>query len=376
MNIYLVGGAVRDELLGLPVAERDWVVVGATHDEMLGAGFNPVPGDAPVFWHPESGEEYALARTETKTGPGYRGFRFDAGPDVTLEADLARRDLTINAIARSADGDIVDPFDGRGDLEKGLLQHVTPAFAEDPVRVLRIARFAARFGALGFRVAHGTHAVLRAMVASGELAHLVPERVWAETAKALGYEQPWRFFEVLAACGALAVVCPTLAAGHAAPEPHDGGEPAAVRALKRAARASDDGRVRLAVYAAAAGVNADSLPTLWRELPAPAAWRETVADLVLHQAALGGFGALDAPARLDLIERLRLERDPGRLERLRAGLRALTPNAPFAALDAALGALTAVDAAAIARAAGPNAANAVRGARVAALNALDAGTTE
>ena len=156
MKIFLVGGAVRDRLLGLPVGERDWVVVGATEKEMLAQGFTRLDRDFPVFAHPETGEEYALARTETKTGPGYKGFEVYAGPDVGLEDDLRRRDLTINAVAEAEDGELVDPFGGRQDLDDGLLRHVSPAFVEDPVRLLRIARFAARFGGFGFRIAHGS----------------------------------------------------------------------------------------------------------------------------------------------------------------------------------------------------------------------------
>lgn len=190
MEIYLVGGAVRDKLLGLPVRERDWVVVGATPQQMLDLGYKPVGKDFPVFLHPETGEEYALARTERKTGPGYTGFAFHAAPDVTLEEDLRRRDLTINAMAEDAAGNLIDPFNGREDLDAGLLRHVSSAFAEDPVRILRLARFKARFGKWGFKVAHGTHALMKRMVASGEVDALVPERVWAETLKALGEDRP------------------------------------------------------------------------------------------------------------------------------------------------------------------------------------------
>jgi tRNA nucleotidyltransferase (CCA-adding enzyme) len=210
MEVYLVGGAVRDELLGVTPRERDWVVVGATAQEMEARGFRRVGRDFPVFLHPESGEEYALARTERKSGHGYHGFVVHAEPDVTLEEDLARRDLTINAIARSPDGDLIDPFRGEEDLRQGRLRHVSAAFSEDPVRILRVARFAARFARWGFRVAHTTQSLMRAMVESGEVDHLVAERVWKEMERALGEERPRRFFEVLQRCGALARILPEL----------------------------------------------------------------------------------------------------------------------------------------------------------------------
>lgn len=205
---YLVGGAVRDRLLGRPVKERDWVVVGATPEEMLSAGFRQVGKDFPVFLHPETHEEYALARTERKVGPGYHGFEMHAAPDVTLEEDLARRDLTINALAEDAQGRILDFHHGREDLEKRLLRHVSPAFAEDPVRILRVARFAARYADLGFRVADETLALMRQMVEAGEVDALIPERVWQETVKALAEPKPSVFIETLRACGALAVIFP------------------------------------------------------------------------------------------------------------------------------------------------------------------------
>src|SRR6202142_2957003 len=185
MQVYLVGGAVRDTLLGLKVKEHDWVVVGSTREELLRLKFREVGRDFPVFLHPDSHEEFALARLERKTGPGYRGFAVEFGPDVTLEEDLARRDLTVNAIAKAEDGSLVDPYGGRQDLEARLLRHVSDAFVEDPVRVLRVGRFAARFAPLGFTVAPETMALMRAMVERGEVQALVAERVWQETEKAL-----------------------------------------------------------------------------------------------------------------------------------------------------------------------------------------------
>jgi tRNA nucleotidyltransferase (CCA-adding enzyme) len=218
MRIYLVGGAVRDSLLGRPVADRDHVVVGAHPDELLARGYKPVGKDFPVFLHPHSGEEYALARTERKTGHGYHGFAFHADQGVTLEQDLARRDLTINAIAQDEHGALVDPYGGARDIERRLLRHVSPAFVEDPVRLLRVARFAARFAPLGFTVADETMALLQQMVRDGEVDHLVPERVWAETRKALGEAQPSAFLKVLREAGALAVLFPEIDALYGVPQ--------------------------------------------------------------------------------------------------------------------------------------------------------------
>ncbi|MBW0147403.1 multifunctional CCA tRNA nucleotidyl transferase/2'3'-cyclic phosphodiesterase/2'nucleotidase/phosphatase [Marinobacter arenosus] len=211
MQTYLVGGAVRDELLGLEVKDRDWVVVGATPDEMLERGFKQVGADFPVFLHPGSREEYALARTERKQGHGYHGFSVYSAPDVTLEDDLKRRDLTINAMARNEQGQIIDPFHGQQDIDRRLLRHVSDAFAEDPLRILRTARFAARFQPLGFRVCDDTMALMRRMVAAGEIEHLVAERVWQEIQRALHEQEPGTFFEVLRDCGALASLLPELA---------------------------------------------------------------------------------------------------------------------------------------------------------------------
>lgn len=218
MRIYLVGGAVRDKLLNRPVTDHDHVVVGARPEDMLEQGFKPVGKDFPVFLHPRTGEEYALARTERKTGHGYHGFAFHADPAVTLEEDLARRDLTINAMAQGEDGQLVDPFHGARDLEQRLLRHVSPAFAEDPVRLLRVARFAARFVPLGFTVAPDTMALMQQMVRDGEVDHLVPERVWQETRKALGEAQPSAFLRVLRESGALAVLFPEVDALYGVPQ--------------------------------------------------------------------------------------------------------------------------------------------------------------
>ena len=251
MRIYLVGGAVRDTLLDLPVTERDWVVVGASPQQMIDLGYKPVGKDFPVFLHPETGEEYALARTERKSGHGYRGFTFHAAGDVTLEEDLIRRDLTINAMAMDDEGNLIDPFNGEEDLQQGLLKHVSPAFREDPVRLLRVARFAARFDRFGFRVSHGTNALMRQMVDNGEVDHLVPERVWKETSRALTEESPQRFFEVLRGCGALEKLFPEIERLFGVPQPHnyhpeiDTGIHT-LKVLEEAARLSDKPEVRFA----------------------------------------------------------------------------------------------------------------------------------
>lgn len=218
MKTYLVGGAIRDRLLGLQPGDRDWVVVGATPEEMLAQGFKPVGRDFPVFLHPETGEEYALARTERKSGRGYRGFVVDTDPSVTLEEDLQRRDFTLNAIAQNEHGELVDPYGGARDIERRVLRHVGPAFVEDPLRVLRAARFMARFAPLGFSVADETLALMRQIAASGELDTLVPERVWQELRKALRTAQPSAFLSTLRASDALAAVLPEVDALYGVPQ--------------------------------------------------------------------------------------------------------------------------------------------------------------
>jgi len=219
MQIYKVGGAVRDRLLGKPVTDIDWVVVGATTEEMLAKGFRPVGADFPVFLHPKSGEEYALARTERKSGRGYGGFTFHASPEVTLEEDLIRRDLTINAMAEDDQQNLTDPYHGQRDIEARLLRHVSPAFAEDPLRVLRVARFAARYSGLGFTVAPETLELMRQLSESGELEALTAERSWKEISRALMEDQPQVFIEVLRECGALKVLMPEVDALFGVPQP-------------------------------------------------------------------------------------------------------------------------------------------------------------
>lgn len=251
MDIYLVGGAVRDQLLGFPNADRDWVVVGATVPQLLALGYSQVGRDFPVFLHPQTKEEHALARTERKTGPGYTGFSFKADPSVTLEEDLLRRDLTINAIAQGANGDLIDPYGGVRDLNKRVLRHVSPAFTEDPLRVLRVARFAARFAPQGFTIAEETLQLMRKLSRSGELQHLVAERVWQEMEKALCTAAPAVFFRALRDCAALQVILPEVDRLFGIPQPpaHHPEIDTGVHVmmcLEQAAKLSDDPVVRFA----------------------------------------------------------------------------------------------------------------------------------
>jgi len=210
MQTYLVGGAVRDSLLNIAIKDKDWVVVGSTPAELINLGYSQVGADFPVFLHPKTKEEYALARTERKSGSGYQGFNCDFNPDITLEEDLLRRDLTVNAMAQNDDGSIVDPYNGQRDIKEKKLRHVSDAFSEDPLRVLRVARFAARFAHLGFTIADETIELMRDIANSGELALLTPERVWQETERALGESQPWVYFQALRDCNALAIIFPEL----------------------------------------------------------------------------------------------------------------------------------------------------------------------
>jgi len=328
---------VRDRLLGLPPHDRDWVVVGATPKEMLEAGFRPVGKEFPVFIHPESGEEYALARTERKTAPGYHGFTFHAAPDVTLEEDLRRRDLTINAMAEDGNGHLIDPFDGRSDLDAGRLRHVSEAFAEDPVRILRVARYAARYARWGFRVAHTTNRLMREMVASGEVDALVPERVWQETERALGEQTPSRFFEVLRGCGALARIFPELERLFGVPQPkrHHPEEDAGLHTLlvlEQAARLTPDTRVRFAALLHDLG-KAETPQEQWprhhghegrgvplveglcRRLRVPREYRELALLVTRHHGLYHRAGELRPSTLLDTLEKIDAFRRPERLER-------------------------------------------------------------
>ncbi len=336
MQVYLVGGAVRDTLLGLEPRDRDWVVVGATPQQMQELGYRAVGKDFPVFLHPDTGEEYALARTERKTAPGYHGFEFHASPEVTLEEDLRRRDLTINAMAQDSDGNIIDPFNGREDLESGRLRHVSSAFVEDPVRILRVARYAARYARWGFHVAHGTHALMKRMVQNGEVDSLVAERVWQEMEGALGEAAPQRFFEVLRNCGALARILPELEALFGVPQPkhHHPEEDSGIHTLmvlEQAARLSPNTHIRFAalVHDLGKGTTPEEewprhiaheargvplVEELCKRLRVPKEYRElavlvTREHLNYHRAA-----ELLPTTMLKLLERLDAFRRPERLE--------------------------------------------------------------
>jgi tRNA nucleotidyltransferase (CCA-adding enzyme) len=267
MEIYKVGGAVRDKRLGLPVVDTDWVVVGGTPEEMLDAGYRQVGREFPVFLHPRTHEDYALARTERKVAPGYKGFTVHAAPDVTLEQDLRRRDLTINAMAETPDGRLIDPFGGAADLRRRVLRHVSPAFREDPVRILRVARFAARFIPRGFHIAPETVTLMRDMVTAGEVDALVPERVWNEMLRALGEDKPAGFFQALRDCGALARLFPEIDALFGVPQPpeHHPEVDCGVHTLMvvdQAARLSSDARVRFAALMHDLG-KGQTPPALW-----------------------------------------------------------------------------------------------------------------
>jgi len=323
MDIYLVGGAVRDKRLGLPVREHDWVVVGATPQQMLDLGYQPVGKDFPVFLHPQTKEEYALARTERKTGHGYTGFETCADPDITLEEDLLRRDLTINAMAETPEGELIDPYNGTDDLNNGVLRHVSPAFAEDPVRILRTARFAARFAQWGFHVAHTTNALMRRMVEDGEADHLVVERVWAELVKALDTQTPARFFKVLAGCGALGVLFPELAAAdYSDPENSHAGDSIALPVLQQAVNLSSNTAVRFAALACDMdnlhpdGSGDDALASLCTRFKVPNACRDLARLALQQRRRLQAATRLSAEILLELLNSVDAFRRPERFSEL------------------------------------------------------------
>lgn len=321
MKIYSVGGAVRDELLGLPVTDRDYVVVGATPEEMVKLGYKPVGKDFPVFLHPQTHEEYALARTERKTARGYHGFEIRAAPDVTLEQDLARRDLTINAMAKDEKGRILDPFNGARDLEAGVLRHVSPAFAEDPVRILRVARFAARFP---FAVAPETLSLMRTMAENGEADALVPERVWQEISRGLMEEHPSRLFEVLHECGALEHVLPEVAMLY-----RDAEEAAvSMRLLDLAAQQQAPLEVRLAVLARV--FDPLALESLANRLKLPAACRDLALLAARHANLIMDAQELDAAELLELLDSTDAWRRPERFADLIEASLVDVENAPAA----------------------------------------------
>jgi tRNA nucleotidyltransferase (CCA-adding enzyme) len=318
VKAYIVGGAVRDELLGLPVKDRDWVVVGATPEEMVAKGFKPVGKDFPVFLHPVTKEEYALARTERKSGRGYKGFTVHAAPDVTLEDDLRRRDLTVNAIAKDENGKLIDPFRGEEDLRQGVLRHVSEAFAEDPVRILRVARFAARFN---FPVHKTTAALMRKMVASGETDHLVAERVWQEFAKGLMEAHPQRMFEVLRSSGLKLLPEPKF--------PLKGGLP-----------------VRFALLAWP--LEEKAVEALCKRLRAPNEVRELALLGCRNRVGLRAAPQASAAALLELLKRTDALRRPERFGELLEVARLASPGLETGRLERAAAAAAALDAGAIA----------------------------
>jgi tRNA nucleotidyltransferase (CCA-adding enzyme) len=326
VKTYAVGGAVRDELLGLPVKDRDYVVVGATPEELERLGFKPVGKDFPVFLHPQTHEEYALARTERKSGRGYKGFTVHASPDVTLEDDLRRRDVTINAMARAEDGTLIDPFGGKRDLEQGILRHVSEAFAEDPVRILRVARFAARFG---FKVAPDTMALMRRMVESGETDYLVPERVWQEFAKGLMEREPERMFEVLEASGLQKRLLPEL--------------------RERTGLAGATLPVRFARLCWL--LKEAEVEALCDRLKVPGDVRELALLACRNRVALRASRLATPEALLELLKRTDAFRRPGRFAELLEVTRRDTPIVDTTRLERAYTAAAAVDAGAIAAAA-------------------------
>ena len=306
MQTYLVGGAVRDRQLGLPVSERDWVVVGATPEEMLSLGYTPVGKDFPVFLHPQTKEEYALARTERKTAPGYTGFETCADPGVTLEQDLMRRDLTINAMAETTDGKLIDPYKGSDDLANGVLRHVSPAFAEDPVRVLRIARFAASFAHMGFHVAHSTNALMRSMVENGEIDHLVPERVWAEMEKALRTTTPEQFIKVLLGCNALSRLYPEMEIAAGKNNHRDIDLPV----LRHAVGSTEKPEIRFAALLCdidngnQAGLDENSFNALCKRQRIPNAYRELAAMALRQRKTVHALPGASARELLELLNAL------------------------------------------------------------------------
>ena len=402
MKMWMVGGAVRDALLGLPVNDRDWVAVGATPQEMVDAGYTPVGKDFPVFLHPQTKEEVALARTERKSAPGYRGFTIHAEPSVTLEEDLARRDLTINAIAQGEDGTLIDPYGGQQDLRDKVLRHVSLAFAEDPVRILRLARFAARF--VDFQVAAETTTLMQQMVQAGEVDALVPERVWQELARGLMEKQPSRMFEVLRSCGALARLLPEVDCLWGVPQPPahhpevDTGEHLML-VLDMAAQLQAPLTVRFACLGHDLGkgtTRAEELPrhiahearsvklvqAMCERLKVPTDCRELAETVAREHGNVHRSETLDAAAVMRLLERCDAWRRPQRFAEMllacecdargRTGFEE-RPYPQRARLQAALDAALAIDSAAVSAEAlakgrsGPAIGDAIRQARLAAV---------
>lgn len=321
MDIYLVGGAVRDALLGLPVSDRDWVVVGATPDIMLKCGYQQVGRDFPVFLHPGTREEYALARTERKTGAGYTGFACYSAPDVTLEDDLQRRDLTINAMAQSADGTLYDPYHGADDLKNRILRHVSEAFTEDPLRVLRVARFAARFAPQGFVIAPETLELMSAITQQGELAHLTAERVWKETEKALNSPCPDIYFSVLRRCGALTVLFPELETLFCATDGQTGYDILTAALLRRTVLLTNSTDIRFAALCLylschSTGEGRSAIQQLSERLRVPNPARDLALLATCHYRTVHDIGQLTADDIIALFDSLDAWRKPERITQL------------------------------------------------------------
>lgn len=321
MDIYLVGGAVRDALLGLPVSDRDWVVVGATPDIMLERGYQQVGRDFPVFLHPGTREEYALARTERKTGAGYTGFACYSAPDVTLEDDLQRRDLTINAMAQSADGTLYDPYHGADDLKNRILRHVSEAFTEDPLRVLRVARFAARFAPQGFVIAPETLELMSAITQQGELAHLTAERVWKETEKALSSPCPDIYFSVLRRCGALTVLFPELETLFCATDGQTGYDILTAGLLRRTVLLTNSTDIRFAALCLylschSSGEGTSAIQQLSERLRVPNPARDLALLATCHYRTVHDIGQLTADDIIALFDSLDAWRKPERITQL------------------------------------------------------------
>jgi len=322
MKIYLVGGAVRDQLLGLPVNEHDWVVIGATAQEMLDAGYRPADADFPVFLHPETGEEYALARTETKTGAGYKGFVTDSRPTITLKQDLARRDLTINALVKDKAGNIIDHFQGKKDLDRRQLRHITPAFVEDPVRILRVARFGAHLGPLNFEITSETQTLMAQMSQSGDLQNLKPERVWQEMRKALLEPQPWRFFEVLFQCGALTALIPELAAAIK----NNNTDAMPLIELHRVTEQSSTLAIRFAAAMYPAAKSVDSVETFCNKLRAEKECTDLLDMLIRLGPAYAASVDAEAESLLALLEQTKAQQQAERFHNFLLVCEALWPK--------------------------------------------------
>ena len=316
-KIYLVGGSVRDRLLNLPVVDRDWVVVGATPDELLALGYQQVGKDFPVFLHPTTKEEYALARTERKSGKGYTGFICDFSKDITLEQDLIRRDLTINAIAMDEDGNIVDPYRGVDDIKLRLLRHVSPAFREDPLRILRVARFAARYHHLDFKIAPETQKLMKEMVLAGEINTLTPERVWKETEKALASDDPQVYFQVLDQCGALSLLFPSLVLSNTIAD-----------ALKKSTLLTDDSAIRFAVLCGEFVTKA-ALGKLCLQIKAPNQYTKLAIMVQQHHHEVENVTRLTAEQIVELFYRIDVWRNPYHLNQLIIASQSYTKTEAF-----------------------------------------------